>query len=87
MGKLYRFRAAVLVVPSNADRKTLALLSWYNLTSSFAGNLVAPFMPIFLYQLAGNRFFQTSIASQTSVIVSVVMGLFWGRLSDVKGRR
>jgi DHA1 family multidrug resistance protein-like MFS transporter len=87
VGKLYRFRAAVLVVSSNADRKTLALLSWYNLTSSFAGNLVAPFMPIFLYQLAGNRFFQTSIASQTSVIVSVVMGLFWGRLSDVKGRR
>lgn len=72
---------------SSSDKRTIALLSWYNLTSSFAGNLVAPFLSIFFYQLAGNKFFQTSIASQSSVIVSVVMGLFWARLSDVKGHR
>jgi Major Facilitator Superfamily. len=74
-------------VSSSSDKRTIALLSWYNLTSSFAGNLVAPFLPIFFYRLAGKKFFQTSIASQSSVIVSVVMGLFWARLSDVNGYR
>ncbi|ABL78925.1 MFS transporter [Thermofilum pendens] len=59
----------------------------YGLASSFAGNLVSPFMALYLYGLAGGRFFQAGIASQAPVAVSVIMGLFWARLSDTNGSR
>lgn len=59
----------------------------YNFTSSLSGNIISPFLSIFIFELAGGSFFATSIGSQLPAAISAVMSLFWARLSDSTGRR
>jgi DHA1 family multidrug resistance protein-like MFS transporter len=70
--------------PGDAIKKKLLA---YNFTSSLSGNLVSPFLSLFIYELAGGSFLATSIGSQLPAAISAVMSFIWARLSDSTGKR
>ncbi|MEM0093932.1 MAG: MFS transporter [Thermofilum sp.] len=68
-------------------RRARKLLMGYGFASSFAGNLVAPFFGLFLFELTHGSFLQTGLIGQVPGAISVLMGYLWARFSDRSGRR
>ncbi|PLJ78419.1 MAG: hypothetical protein B7L53_00240 [Thermofilum sp. NZ13] len=64
-----------------------AKLLVYSFTSSLAGNIVSPFLSVFIFELAGRSFLATSIGSQLPAAISAFMSLVWARISDSTGKR
>ncbi len=59
----------------------------YNLVASLSGSLAAPFMAVYFYEVVGGSFFLMGIVNYAPMILSVILGLVWARISDSKGLR
>jgi len=59
----------------------------YNLVASLSGSLAAPFMAVYFYDVVGGSFFLMGLVNYAPMILSVIMGLIWARISDSKGLR
>ncbi len=80
-------RGLNLSVSNSSDKGLKARLLAYNFTSALAGNISAPFLSVFIFELAHRSFLATSIGSQLPAAISAIMSLIWARISDSTGRR